>query len=326
MSADIEIWEYLHTYFNGDENGKLTNLMMMCVGRVFKKECINDTWRLSGGGVFSFIEMAHIADWLKAAVLNNEPWLQNVDSLGRPKKLMKFGTIAQIVQEADKQMLKTAQRLGSVKLVDGDEELYETLDDGYSIVRLLTPASLDKESAQMQHCIGGGAYDDALECEKHLYLSLRDNHGKPHATMEIAYGGIEQLQGKQNQTLAQKYLDRLIPFFKRHSFSPDRNPLFGYVVDENNDWYPLDKLPDDLTIYGSLSLMMYDIARLPDGLTVTSHLFLEYSSITELPARLTVGGDLDVSGTAITHLRSDTVVNGRVFGIDGTEGVRRVAA
>jgi hypothetical protein len=114
--------------------------------------------------------LSHIIDWLHAAVVNNESWLERRDEFGRPKKLMKFGSLDQIIKEADKAMLKAAQKLQSIQLVEGDEELYQELADGYYLVRLKTAAALDRESAEMQHCVGLGAYDASLNDDNSLIL------------------------------------------------------------------------------------------------------------------------------------------------------------
>jgi hypothetical protein len=46
----------------------------------------------------------HVADWIEAARVNNEHWLQRCDSMGRPLKLLKIGSLAQAEAEADKAM------------------------------------------------------------------------------------------------------------------------------------------------------------------------------------------------------------------------------
>ncbi len=169
-----EIEERLRPYHGGDE--RLGLLLSYCVGRLMLRTAkAGGDWR----EIARDEELRHIADWLKAAIVNENAWLKNVDEWGRPKKLLKFSSIEDIIKEADKAMLKATQRLGSVKLVEGDEELYAHLEDGSYLVRLKTPAALDRESAQMQHCIGNGSYDDELDKPDNLYLSLRDKHGKP---------------------------------------------------------------------------------------------------------------------------------------------------
>ena len=48
-------------------------------------------------------QIRHIVDWLEVAVRNDHAWLEKVDDKGRPKKLMKCGSIEQLHQEAEKQ-------------------------------------------------------------------------------------------------------------------------------------------------------------------------------------------------------------------------------
>lgn len=91
----------------------------------------------------------------------------------RPKKLMKFSTIEQIIAEADKAMLKAAQKGRDIVLNESQEKLVVNLDDGFSIVELLAPEALDRESAYMQHCIGNGGYDDKVGSDHFKYLSSR---------------------------------------------------------------------------------------------------------------------------------------------------------
>ena len=255
--------------------------------------------------------LRHIADWLRAALVNDEPWLKNVDEHSRPKKLLKFGSIAAVAREADKAMLKAAQRLKGVKLVEGDEELVEMLEDGYYVLRLLTPAALDRESAQMQHCIGNGAYDDSLKHKNRQYLSLRDPQGKAHATIEVRNGRIIQLQGKQNAPPITKYLDALSPYIRSSGLGVDVPAShLGHVIDVDGVWHPLDNLPEGLTVEGWLDLGGTEIARLPKGLKVSGHLNLAFTPIKTLPEGLSVGGDLYLNNTLITALPEGLTIGG----------------
>ena len=270
-------------------------LLDTCVGRLARR----------GAGSFEVEEehIRHIADWLRAALVNDEPWLKNVDGQGRPKKLLKFGSVDAIVREADKAMLKASQRLKVVTLVEGDEELVEMLEDGYYVVRLLTPAALDRESAQMQHCIGNGAYDKSLSDGLHTYLSLRDVSGKAHATIAIRGGRIVQFQGKQNKLPIRKYLDVFAPYILTSGLKVGLQPrLIGYVFDIDGVWHPLENLPEGLTVEGDLYLFGSPVTELPKCLKVTGSLNLRGVHIRELPDGLSVGKSIDLSGTKITRL------------------------
>ncbi len=209
-----QIEEHLRLYHGGDE--RLGLLLSYCIGRLMLRAGkAGEDWR----NVARDEDIRHVTDWLKAALVNDEAWLKNVDEFQRPKKLMKFSTVAGVHKEANKAMLKASQRLGNVQFIEGDEELYAHLEDGSYLVRLMTTAALDRESARMQHCIGNGAYDDNIDDPEKLYLSLRDRHGNPHATLEIDYGNLTQLQGKQNETPVPKYLDQIIPFLKKQNWN-----------------------------------------------------------------------------------------------------------
>lgn len=278
-------------------------LLDICIGRLASRD--GDRFKIDDE------QLRHIADWLRAALTNDEPWLKNVDDRGRPKKLMKFGSVYAIVREADKAMLKAAQKLRVVKLADGDEELVETLQDGYYVVRLLTPTALDRESAEMQHCIGNGGYDEYLECDKHEFLSLRDKAGRPHVTMEIENGCVTQLQGKQNAVPVKKYRDLLIPFIKVQKLQVDI-PAYrlGYVIDIHGDWHRIDELPEGLEVEGSVNLARTYVSSIPRGLKVGSYLSLAHSAIKKLPEGLEIGGELNLNYTDIEALPRDLKVGG----------------
>ena len=313
------IFDLLARHAMGDS--RLAVLLDTCVGRLARRS--QDAFEIDED------KLRHIVDWLRAALANDEPWLKNVDGQGRTKKLMKFGSVDAIVKEADKAMLKSAQKLRNVKLADGDEELVEMLADGYYVVRLLTPEALDRESAQMQHCIGNGGYDDYLLDGTHEYYSLRDPSGRPHVTVEVSGGSAVQLQGKQNATPARKYLDLLFPFITSRMWRVEiPASRLGYVIDINGDWHSIYSLPDHLEVNDNLilegaeitelprflkvrrSLFIQNtkITRLPDNLTVLEDVYARGLRIAEIPAKLTVGGSLYLGQTDISHLPGDMKV------------------
>jgi hypothetical protein len=179
--------------------------------------------------------VGHIADWLKAAVANKAPWLSKLDEKGRPKKLLKFGTLEAIAAGADKAMRRHNQNARRSELAVDAEIAYMELADGYRLVRLMSTEALDAESLEMQHCIGHGGYDDKLADPSVVFLSLRDATNKAHATLEIENGIIRQLSGKQNAYPDPKYLRLLHPLLSR----PDIDLMdmgdgsHGVVIDGN---------------------------------------------------------------------------------------------
>jgi hypothetical protein len=293
-----------------EDNPALAKLLGWSLGRVLVKA---GKQQLDWNALASFEDITHIADWLKAALVNNEDWLKNVDQEGRPAKLLKFGSVEQIKQEADKAMAKAVSRMASVQVVEGDEELIRELSDGYYLVRLLTPAALDRESGRMGHCIGEGAYDDKLEKPGVQLVSLRDPSGKPHVTMEIVGNRVVQVQGKQNRSPIEQYIQQLGPHFVEHRLkSTIPEVRFRHIVDADGVWHSFDNLPDGLRVRSELWLTAIEIDYLPPNMTVHNLLDLHKSTLTSLPANLTVHGFLDASQSGLETIGPGLKVYGKL--------------
>lgn len=288
-----EISGYLRT-LSGD--AEVLRLLELSLGRVLDK-----AGKTALHGPDS-AKAAHVADWLTAAHIAREPWIADVDERGRPKKLMKFGSLEQIVKEADKAMAKFSQKHRSAKPRDGDEELFEELEGGFSLVRLLTPDALDRESGEMQHCIGSGAYDGRLESGSHAYLSLRDRHGKAHATVECDVRPsrgwrVEQVQGKQNKEPGAAYVGMLLPFFRKHGMWLSQ--IGDTVFDRDYMPHDIRDLPDGIAVRGSMCIVGLDNIRLPRTMKVDGDLYIERCECLHLPEKLHVSGYLDVAGGSV---------------------------
>lgn len=325
---DQELYRAIETSIREAERSDVVHqLLMLSLGRVWFKHMKSAPQFVDVPATEQMMrfhaELQHIADWIEAAIVNDEPWLKNVDAQGRPKKLMKFSTLDQIVREADKAMLKGAQKALGIRLIEGAESLVAKLEDGFYIVELHTPAALDRESAYMQHCIGMGAYDNRLNKGSHRYLSLRDPAGKPHVTIELSrvpnlsidppsrstkytravahvseeaapdgfYWTIMQYQGKQNRAPIAKYTDILVPYLKECKFgiSSHANGL-NYIVDRNLNWHPVSNLPDTLDIEVFILGAKNneddprERFRLPKTLLNTSRIFLNQAIVEKFPA------------------------------------------
>jgi hypothetical protein len=78
-------------------------LLGHCVGRIavrdYDRDCRVDFRR-------DRHKIGHITDWLTAEVLRAASWLENKDDNGVPKKLLKFGSLDAIVDEANKAMVE----------------------------------------------------------------------------------------------------------------------------------------------------------------------------------------------------------------------------
>lgn len=138
-------------------------------------------------------QVRHIADWIYAAMLNKEYWLDKLDEQNRPIPLVQIGTLEQAIQKANKSMAKSSQRmvgkLGAdapqTDNIDDFEEIHR-FEDGFSLVRLKTPHALDIEQTMMHNCIGDGVYGAKVLGNKWRYYSLRDSDGKSCTKQPLA--------------------------------------------------------------------------------------------------------------------------------------------
>jgi hypothetical protein len=242
----------------------------------------------------------HIVDWLKAALVNDAPWLLKLDADGRPKKLMKFGSLADMMREADRDMLRWSTQVTRGDLPANSEVIVASLEGGYTIVRMLTPEALDAESAEMQHCVGQGAYDRCLHDGKTLLLSLRDKAGKAHATIEVCAGLVEQVEGKQNKPPKLKYIKLIADYFRQTDFNWTLfgNGSEGFVIDIHGEIHSCDDLPDELHAQGALVLRSG--AKMPMVATATTDITVYCRSGARAPVRLEAGRDIALVGPGFT--------------------------
>lgn len=287
---DGDIVDFIATF---TDHEAVRGLMYLCVGRILvKMKNQKRNWREAGLAV----DLKDASDWLEVAILHDEEWLRNLDDQGRPKKLMKFGDLEGLVREANKAMAKRAALTPVVKIAEGDEVLEQMLDNGWYMVRLLTPRALDNESSVMQHCVGHGTYDGAVARGEVVILSLRDPHNKAHVTIEVnpSANAITQIRGKQNERPKLEYAKRVRKFIHERNFDSIYRPIeVGIVIDEMGRPHNIDSLPAGLAVKGKLNLSGY--------------------ALTELPEFLEVRGDLDISGTAIQSLPKGLRVTGSLL-------------
>lgn len=310
------IASYMRDVSNRDT--KLAELLTLSVGRVLAKIARSgEDWKPH----YEAADTNHIKDWLKAAIINDEPWLKHCDAKGRPRKLMKFSTLEHITQEADKAMMKANQKLQGVRLVEGDEELVAELEDGYYVVRLLTPAALDREGARMQHCIGQGAYDEELESGNSDFLSLRDPAGNPHATIELTvpetavfhHFEISQIQGKQNTMPVTKYLKIMRPYLEKEITNFNECIANrGLVSAADGNLYTIKEIPENSTIHSLVFHNLQDI-KLPRGLTVKNRFDIARSGIKELPDDIRLLGDVVLQNVRLSTLPENLNIGGSLY-------------
>ncbi len=257
----------------------------------------------------------HIADWLKVAVQDEEVWLKNVDEKGRPRKLLKLGSLEQASGEADKAMLLRNEKL-STQLIPSDEgeETVMAMAENFRIVRMFTPSALDREGVAMGHCIGQGAYDSSLHDGSRQFFSLRDRSNQPHATIEVirSTNTVVHCQGKGNKAPVGRYIPYLQTFLKKEGYRLQVPPNRSGLLEVDGKCLDIYNLPRNLRLSGDLDLSNLGVRHLPEGLTVGGNLNLKGNPITALPEGLEIGGNCDVSDTPITTLPKRSTFGGNL--------------
>ena len=142
-----------------------------------------------------------------------------------PQRLRKM-SYAQ-AKESAKKWSERNQKKGH-KLVDtnSDIESFMDLDEGMSIVKLLTKKAYEREGFLMRHCLGGYSPGNTS------VYSLRDNDNNPHVTFEITKGGtsVQQVKGKGNGAIHPRYIDPTLAFLKKVGINvrPSEMQNLGY--------------------------------------------------------------------------------------------------
>jgi hypothetical protein len=155
-------------------------------------------------------DIRHVVDWLWIAATECHPWTADLDEHGRPKKLLKPGSISELRRYADRELARRPKPRLTHELTEADQQTVMDLGDGYTLVRLLTPAALDAETLAMDHCIGQGSYDWKLNTERrYKFFSVRDETGQSRATLEVHGVVIEQWVGFRNGPLEDHVQNKL---------------------------------------------------------------------------------------------------------------------
>ena len=152
-------------------------------------------------------------------------------------------TLEHAVTHADKWFadLQTAGREHAEKAEATGTKVVMEFHDDFRWVEITDPAALDREGDLMQHCVGGGSYDEHLATGGVRIFSLRDKRNQPHVTVEASCNiddeepddddwhmeavdfpwRIIQIKGKQNEGPSLKYARYIGPLLNGLKFNLD---------------------------------------------------------------------------------------------------------
>ncbi len=231
-------------------------------------------------------EIEHVVDWLESDAVP-----EDVSRVSVPQAIKHAQNwLAELVSGDSSEAGKTKQ--------------IKSYSDGFSWVELQDQAALTREGESMGHCVG--SYCERVDSGSTRIWSLRDRKGDPHCTIEITNGVVQQIKGKGNKSVVEKYHGYVKDILGTELSSYEVNDYelknFGMIKIEGQV-YDINALPEGLSVKGTLDLSGTSITSLPEGLSVKGDLSLYgCTSLKSLPEGLSVKGTLDLQDTSLTSL------------------------
>lgn len=231
--------------------------------------------------------MYHVVDWIVASLETDAKWLRKVDELGRQRKFLKVMSLGGLFEEAERGFAQMAKNRPKADLWADIKTVVE-FENGYRLVELTTAAALDAESDTMQHCVGSGGYDRAIEIGSTRIYSLRDPYGKPHVTMELAVkkNMIVQIKGKQNSFPDDRYFKMILPWIEKSGFEVFGQELAGGYFLSDGKVRHVSNLKKGERLFGEIAIRMggYDALELPEDLEIHGAINIEFKEPSDLSA------------------------------------------
>lgn len=235
---------------------------------------------------FPTTHMYHVVDWIVASLETDAKWLRKVDELGRQRKFLKVMSLGGLFEEAERGFAQMAKNRPKADLWADIKTVVE-LENGYRLVELTT-AALDAESDTMQHCVGSGGYDRAIEIGSTRIYSLRDPYGKPHVTMELAVkkNMIVQIKGKQNLFPDDRYFKMILPWIEKSGFEVFGQELAGGYFLSDGKVRHVSNLKKGERLFGEIVIRMdgHDDLELPEDLEIHGAINIEFKESSDRSA------------------------------------------
>lgn len=183
-------------------------------------------WLINDGPATRITELSNNApDWAKAALAKDGEiykvnWTDVETSLptlidyiryevGQSNNISRLSVLdAMVKQKAWHEELKSASAVFSME--DGIAEELKC-SNGLTWYSLTGRSSLNREGELMGHCVG--SYYDGVRANRKQIFTLRDAKNIPHVTIEASKSKIQQIKGKANQEVVEKYKPAILDFF-----------------------------------------------------------------------------------------------------------------
>lgn len=281
-------------------------------------------------------EVNHILDWLNSDDANK--YLNRLHRISVP----------QAIEHTNKWVERLNKKAQDVADIGGVEVVY-SFDNGYSFVKILTKEAFAREGLLMGHCVS--SYYSKKEIE--IY-SLRDSENNPHCTIELINSKkriINQIKGKGNKEVVQKYHKFVIEFLKKSDididliekydisnigshcagkniFSFDKKTDLVLELDGNISWeknLEYKKIrPHVLKVYGDFTIEGYETLSsyaLFDEIHISGSLYVnDVDVLQRIANKVYVDGDVSISNCLeLLKLGTEVYIGGSFSSEDSPE-------
>lgn len=261
----------------------------------------------NGASAISKGQLDHIIDWMESPEASR--YLARLNRISVPAALELANKWTYQINKANEKLKEQNSDLGGLEVV-------KRFDDGYFIAKLVSKEAFQKEGVKMGHCVAS-YYTDSDEVDFEIY-SLRDSKNEPHCTIEFTKSNktIDQIKGKANQLVVEKYHKYVVEFLNNfdfdHVYSYDLKNIssiyFGNYIFLNN------QMPKVLEIKKSLKIELVNFIHSFDSLTIKGDAILKGNRrCKKLASTLIVEGDLIVEDFhGLLKLADKLIVKGSV--------------
>ena len=270
---DIIIRGILYQYFNKKIRAHLARITFP---RKFDANKLDDKLKRNINQIRDFLYSVaeqYIDEQISNAIKTKHNVIVRFDYLKSCNKYNNFsGTLKQAHQWHKSKISLARNRAKFYRKSQSGAYKIMDLNDGYYVVQLFTPQSLDFESQCMNHCVGEGYWDELVHEEYCQIYSVRDATGYPHLTIEVKYGEITQCLGYKNSIPSDAKLRTAV-----------RTLMQAEKLDipDVNGW-------NRAIAYFKQYYRLYDVFNLPENFVMNGLLDLHGMNLTELPDMHTV--------------------------------------
>lgn len=256
----------------------------------------------------------HVIDWMQSD--DAKGYLDRLDRVAVPAAIGLSNKWTEKINKANEKKIKQQQDPDHKGIISVFK-----FDDGYSVVKVVSDYSLQREGYLMGHCVGSYTEESNIQEGLEIY-SLRDSKNQPHCTIEFELKAkhISQIKGKANQLVIPKYHKYVVDFLNQFNFdsaySHDLKNIsaiyYGNYIFQN------ESIPANVEINKNLKVDLVNYIHTFDKLVVNGDCFLSKNKrCKKIANTLIVKGDLVIEDFyGLLKIADNLIVEGSIELVD----------